>query len=169
MSDERELPPSPGPATGPELLARLEKILAETRPGYLDERAPGLTPEELAACERKLGLRLPEAFRRFLQWRDGQARDVNEGLWFGRELLDAARIIEERSQLNELLTIYWPSFEKCLETLVVAHERGYRGWDDDHAEASAVTADEELIRRVHAELNPGYPRPADARGSLPTP
>jgi cell wall assembly regulator SMI1 len=208
------------------LLLRFEAALAAVRPAYLDELAPGLTPAEWAHFEQRTGLELPDSYRRFVQWRDGQARDYDERLWYSRSLMDADLILETQRAWNELDAlgqfdrpnwwhpmwvpfatdgcgndyvldlagcfggtpgqivevwhdnedrhIYWASFEKWLETLVMAYEAGYRNLDYEQAEIDAIHADEAIFERSYAEVNPGYPMLTtadDPRGSeirLPT-
>lgn len=86
-----------------ELLDRFDAIVAQHRPGYFGELAPGVTPAELSAYEAELGLALPPDVREFYLRHDGQARDHFEGLWYNRTLMDLQAMVECRAGWNELL------------------------------------------------------------------
>jgi cell wall assembly regulator SMI1 len=197
-------------------LERLAELLRTSRPDYYDELAPGLSQAEIERFEAILGLSLPQPFKDFYQWHDGQARDCYLGLWGGWELLDAEAVCQHRDEWNELVSvssfrepnwwnpgwvpfawdsacnyhvldtigcfggqpgqvlevwhddpdrvIVWESFVAWVETLIAAHEIGYRNVDfeADDVDLEKVTLDEELFASVYRRLNPAYPVHASA-------
>jgi cell wall assembly regulator SMI1 len=87
-----------------DVVARLERWLAQRCPHKLERLAPGLTDEVIEAHERQLGATFPEGLRALYRWRDG-ARPGQFGVSIlGRyDLSPLAQIAERQRMLNELL------------------------------------------------------------------
>jgi cell wall assembly regulator SMI1 len=64
-------------ASTKKLLARLSELWADKRPGFERGLRKGATAAQLAAFQKKLGLRLPKAFHALYAWHDG-AKDEHE-------------------------------------------------------------------------------------------
>ncbi len=60
-------------ATVQPLIVRLEQWLKEYRVDFLEQLLPPATDAQLAAIEKKLASPLPEYFKQWLRWRNGQA------------------------------------------------------------------------------------------------
>jgi cell wall assembly regulator SMI1 len=56
----------------PSLIGRMDRWLAANRPDYHARLQPGLPDAALDAFEARFSLALPEAFRLFYRWRNGQ-------------------------------------------------------------------------------------------------
>jgi cell wall assembly regulator SMI1 len=63
-----------------EWLERMELWLATNRPDYLERLRPGATEAELDAFEARFSLQLPDSFREFYRWRNGQPPDLSASL-----------------------------------------------------------------------------------------
>ncbi|HEX2911454.1 MAG TPA: SMI1/KNR4 family protein [Chloroflexia bacterium] len=186
-----------------DLIQRLDSRLATNRPDYYAKLLPGLSQPELDDFEKKLGLALPESFKEFYRWRNGQAIGYNVSFAHGYSLMSAYSVIQSRNILNELLengdferenwwhpdwipfldnlsgdnycldlagsfngvkgqvlsfyhddverAIFNASFEKWLETIVTALEKGLFFSGDNTSENN------ESFDNFWKENNPGYP------------
>ena len=87
-----------------DVVARLERWLARSYPHKLERLAPGLTDEAIAACERQLGVTLPDGLRALYRWHDGTF-DGQLGVdIIGRYALQPLqRAIGHQEMMNELL------------------------------------------------------------------
>src|SRR5262245_42344895 len=57
------------------LIQRLDLWLKENRPDYYKHLSPGATEEQIHLLEEGLNFELPEQFRDFLRWKNGQDDD----------------------------------------------------------------------------------------------
>jgi cell wall assembly regulator SMI1 len=56
-----------------DLLERLERWLRQYAPGPYQSLLPGVTQQELEACQAALAVQLPDALQALYRWRNGQA------------------------------------------------------------------------------------------------
>jgi cell wall assembly regulator SMI1 len=84
-------------------IQRLDRWLAQNRPDYYAQLNQGLTDGELAALEQRIANTLPETLKALLRWRNGQANDSYESLYYNYVLMDADNIAETVKIHNELL------------------------------------------------------------------
>lgn len=84
-------------------IERLDRWLAENRPEYYKQLNPGATDEEVADLEKSLGSTLPEEFKAFLKWRNGQGRRNFKSFYYNYQLMDAKEIAGTVQGLNDLL------------------------------------------------------------------
>lgn len=91
--------------TTQELIVKLDSWLHQNRPDYYECLQPGLSDEEMAAFETKLGLKLPEDFKLFYSWKNGQVTDRIQSFAFNSEIMNSGQIIETFEGLNSMLDI----------------------------------------------------------------
>ena len=84
-------------------LERLDDWLRAYRPDYHAQLSPGLTAEEVLAFEQALGRELPDAFKGFFRWRNGQDDGCYDSLVHNFSLMSADAVIGARTGLNGLL------------------------------------------------------------------
>jgi cell wall assembly regulator SMI1 len=75
-----------------DLIQRLDNWLRTNRFDYYQTLLPGLTDEELIILEKRLNVELPEDFKIFYKWKNGQKEDYGS-LVPNLEWLNAERII----------------------------------------------------------------------------
>jgi cell wall assembly regulator SMI1 len=100
-------PPATAPSELSGLLTRLDKWLAEHRPNYHKGLRPGATPAKCDELEKAIGCLLPEEFRTWLAWHNGQdAETVGalEGRWIP---LSTSEIAETKKELDANPTYSW--------------------------------------------------------------
>jgi cell wall assembly regulator SMI1 len=83
------------------LLARLSAVWADKRPGFERGLRKGATSAQLAAFEKRLGLRLPKGFATLYAWHDG-ANDEHEVFESKYGFLPLARILEHKAMLDDV-------------------------------------------------------------------
>lgn len=86
-----------------EIIERLDKWIKENRPDYYKDLNPGLTPDEIKEWESKLDLELPEDFKLFYQWRNGQKEENQEDFFHSCSFSDMENVFEHREFENEEL------------------------------------------------------------------
>lgn len=87
----------------PGLLQRLDRWLAINRPDYYSCLRPGTSDAALDAFEAKFSLRLPEAFRLFHKWRDGQEPSNLESIQDNRMFSSLEEIAETKDLLDGMI------------------------------------------------------------------
>jgi len=75
-----------------DLIERLDKWLAENRPGYYRELEPGASEEQVVAIEGSLGVRLPDELRELLKWRNGQGPRNFDSIYYNYLFMSADEI-----------------------------------------------------------------------------
>lgn len=85
-----------------DLWEKIESLLQEKRPEYLQVLNDGASKEQIAQLESLIGLKLPEEIRVSLQRHDGQKQDVIS-VWGGQELLSCEGIAYNWQTNKELL------------------------------------------------------------------
>ena len=86
-----------------ELVARLDAWLSRHRPAYHARLLPGLTDEEWVGFESRIGLKLPDAFRVFYQWRNGQPNDYFKSFRGNRTWTPTVDIIDTKELLDSMI------------------------------------------------------------------
>jgi cell wall assembly regulator SMI1 len=86
-----------------ELVTRLDAWLSRYRPSYHAQLLPGLTAEELTAFEAQLGVTLPDGFRVFYQWRNGQADDYFKSFRGNQSWMSAADIAGTKELMDSMI------------------------------------------------------------------
>jgi predicted DNA-binding WGR domain protein/cell wall assembly regulator SMI1 len=86
---------------GGDVLAKLSALWSVKRPTLEKGLRKGATGAQLAAFEKKLGLRLPKAFHDFYSWHDG-AKDENEWFEGGYGLFPLAMIVSHKQMVDEV-------------------------------------------------------------------
>jgi len=84
-------------------LDQLDDMLQRARPGFYARLQPGVSDQQLAEFEQELGVTLPEAFKAFYRWRNGQAIDHYESWQNNQTVMGLAEIRAAHRVLNELL------------------------------------------------------------------
>ncbi|MCI0701284.1 MAG: SMI1/KNR4 family protein, partial [Planctomycetia bacterium] len=142
---KRILPPPPMT----ELVARFDAWLSRNRPAYYAQLLPGLTDQEWASFEQRLGVRLPDGFRVLYQWRNGSWED--ESIQNNRYWMPSEAIISTKELMDGMIGFdfepgWWESAwvpflangagsHLCIDT--VGTDRGQPGqlvefWNRDH-------------------------------------
>lgn len=85
------------------LIDRLDKWLRENRPDFYAELLPGLDDAQLAEFEATVGLPLPEDFKLFYKWKNGQPHTSHNELFHVWILMSVKNIIDTCQMMNELL------------------------------------------------------------------
>ena len=85
------------------LLQRLDRSLAANRPDYYSRLRPGVSDAALDAFETRFSLRLPEAFRLFHKWRDGQEPNDFESIQDNRMFSCLQEIAETKDLLDGMI------------------------------------------------------------------
>jgi cell wall assembly regulator SMI1 len=87
-----------------EVVARLGQWWWKTRPAVLEELAPGLMDDAIAAYEQELGVSFSEGMRALYRWRDGALPDRPGPCIIGRYALMSLReVAANQKTMNELL------------------------------------------------------------------
>lgn len=86
-----------------DLIEGLDKHLLQTRPDYYAKLNPGLTEDEIADLETRLGCTLPEEFKALYRWRNGQAPGNYKSFFYNYSLMDADDIAETAEMHKDLL------------------------------------------------------------------
>src|SRR5947209_14102249 len=81
------------------VIERLDCWLAVHRPAYYARLQPGVSEAALDAFEFRFSLRLPEAFRLFYRWRNGQEPTCSASFQGNRTFAP----LEEVAQTKEML------------------------------------------------------------------
>ena len=84
------------------LLNRLEAWFQEHLPEVLADLNPGAIPFALEYLEDIIDVQLPNSFKEFYQWHDGQKREILIGLFYGFEWLDLEEVYNEWQTWSEL-------------------------------------------------------------------
>ncbi len=84
-------------------IARLEAWLSANRPKYLKQLKKGADAQAIVKLERAVGAVLPEGFKAFLAWRNGQPGSCWSALVGNRAFMPISEIVSSRRDLNEML------------------------------------------------------------------
>lgn len=93
----------PRPASIDVLIERADRWLKAHRPDYYARLQPGTTAESLANFESHFSLQLPEAFRKFYRWRNGQERNCFESLQSNLMLSSLEDIAQTKEMLDNMI------------------------------------------------------------------
>lgn len=85
------------------LIERADRWLAMNRPDYYARLQPGATDAVLDAFESHFSLRLPEAFRLFYKWRNGQDAHCNASFEDNRMFSSLEEIAETKDLLDGMI------------------------------------------------------------------
>ena len=83
-------------------IARLDAWLKANRADYYAELSPGAKDPEIAEIEKAAGKSLPDAFKAFLRWRNGQGEDCYDALQFNRSPMNVDDILATMDTMKEL-------------------------------------------------------------------
>ena len=72
-------------------LEKLDAWLVSNRPDFLTQLNPGVTPERIDLLEKTLKIAVPEDFRSYLRWHDGQSPEADT-FYENRRLMSLAEI-----------------------------------------------------------------------------
>lgn len=86
-----------------DLIQRFEAWLRENRPDYLAHLRPGADDAALDNFESTFSLRLPEDFRAFYRWRDGQSEDCTDSLYDNMMFSPLESVRETKTMLDEMI------------------------------------------------------------------
>jgi cell wall assembly regulator SMI1 len=84
----------------PDLLKRLDAWLSKNRPAYYAGLLPGLSDMEWDAFVVQLGVRPPDAFRAFYQWRSG---NTNGCFHKNRDWMTAEDVADTKQMLDDMI------------------------------------------------------------------
>ena len=87
----------------PGLIERVDRWLAAKRPEFYARLQPGVTNAALDAFESRFALRLPEAFRAFYRWRNGQEPTCNASFHGNRMFSSLEEIAETKDMLDGMI------------------------------------------------------------------
>jgi cell wall assembly regulator SMI1 len=99
-ADAAAEPSAPASGKLQELLARLEKWLAQHRKHLLEDLRPGANELERHALQAKLGGELPDELRTLLAWHNGQKREFAGGFEEDGLLLGTEEVAEAKAELD---------------------------------------------------------------------
>ena len=85
------------------VIQRLDAWLRANRPAYYQLLQPGLTAQEFESFQSKLKLKMPEPFRDFYLWRNGQKVKSFEAFQHNFGLMSTKQILGAKRDLDELL------------------------------------------------------------------
>src|SRR5881394_3336293 len=85
------------------LIERVDRWLAAQRPDYYTRLQPGVTDAALDAFESRFSLRLPESFRAFYRWRNGQEPTCSTSLQDNRMFSSLEEITETKDLLDGMI------------------------------------------------------------------
>jgi cell wall assembly regulator SMI1 len=85
------------------LIDRMDRWLAAHRPAYYAQLQPGATDAELSAFEARFSLRLPDDFRQFYRWRNGQDAACYESLQFNRMFSSLQDVAETKALFDGMI------------------------------------------------------------------
>jgi cell wall assembly regulator SMI1 len=86
-----------------ELIDRVDRWLARNRPEYYARLQPGVTGPVLDAFESRFALKLPEAFRQFYQWRNGQEPGCHASFQDNRMFSSLEEVAETKALLDGMI------------------------------------------------------------------
>jgi cell wall assembly regulator SMI1 len=86
-----------------ELIDRVDRWLAGNRPEYYARLQPGVTGAVLDAFESRFALQLPEAFRQFYQWRNGQEPRCYASFQDNRMFSSLEEVAETKALLDGMI------------------------------------------------------------------
>lgn len=89
---------TPGKEAG--YIARLDRWLVANRPDYHAHLRPGASDADLDEFEQHFRLKLPESFRAFYRWRDGQEEGCTAGIMDDFRFLSLAAISGRKELLD---------------------------------------------------------------------
>lgn len=84
-------------------VARLDRWLSATRPGYYARLRPGATEADLDDFERHFGVKLPDSFRACYRWRDGQEEGCHESIQDNFMFMSLASIRSKKEMLDGMI------------------------------------------------------------------
>ena len=87
----------------PALIERVDRWLAANRPNYYAYLRPGATHTALDAFKDRFSLRLPELFRAFYRWRDGQEPSCTASLQDNRVFSSLDEVAETKEMLDGMI------------------------------------------------------------------
>jgi cell wall assembly regulator SMI1 len=87
----------------PAIIQRMDRWLAAKRPDYYNCLQPGVSDAVLDEFEARFSLRLPEAFRLFYKWRNGQDPRCNASLQDNRMFSPLEEIAETKNLLDGMV------------------------------------------------------------------
>jgi cell wall assembly regulator SMI1 len=79
-----------------QLIHRIDRSLATHRPDYYAQLRPGLSATTLTDFEKRFSVHLPDSFRSFYQWKDGQPDACSESFHANWMFMPLARVIESK-------------------------------------------------------------------------
>lgn len=85
------------------LIERLDRWLAAERPDYYARLQPGATNASLDAFEARFSLRLPEPFRAFYHWRNGQELSCSASFEHNRRFSSLEEIADTKEMLDGMI------------------------------------------------------------------
>jgi cell wall assembly regulator SMI1 len=91
------------PEDAADYIARLDRWLANNRPDYYQSLQPGVSNADLDQFEVDFNVRLPESFRTFYRWRNGQANDCYASLQDNRMLMSLENIRAAKEVLDGMI------------------------------------------------------------------
>ena len=88
-----------------ELIQNFDVLLQQKWSSFYQTLLPGISAEDIESLESKLGINLPEEFKLFYQWKNGQSTNKVKPLWYNRNLMNIEEVLETWTCMNELLAL----------------------------------------------------------------
>lgn len=93
-----------------DLIQRLDAWLRTNHPSFYAQLAPGLSDAELLEWENSLGLTLPNDFKLFYKWKNGQV-EPDDSLVFSLGLMQADAIVDFYQMMTQdLHNTFWSEY-----------------------------------------------------------
>lgn len=86
-----------------EVLAKIDSWVKTNRPDYYAKLLPGATLAEISELETKFEITLPETFKMFLTWKNGQVEGSFDSFFANFGLMSVSEIADTLDMLNDLL------------------------------------------------------------------